>query len=55
MTEDEMVAEAMLNPLSYLWLLFMQNDTTWYDGDILEALDKDPQGSFGTVRQTPPR
>ncbi len=41
-TEDEMIAEAMLNPLSYLWLMFMQNDTISYDGDLLDRLDEDP-------------
>lgn len=41
MSEDEKIAEAMLNPLSYLWLMFMQNDTTWYDGDILDKLGED--------------
>ena len=36
-----LIAEAMLNPLSNLWLLFAQNDTTWYDGDIMDALGED--------------
>ena len=36
-----MIAEALANPLSYLWLLFMQNDTLWVDGDILDTLDED--------------
>ncbi len=40
-TEDEMIAEAMLNPLSYLWLMFMQNDTISYDGDLLDRLGED--------------
>lgn len=39
--KERLVAEAMLNPLSNLWLLFAQNDTTWYDGDILDALGED--------------
>ena len=26
MTEEEKIAEAIANPLSYLWLFFMQND-----------------------------
>jgi len=39
--EEAQIAEAMLNPLSYLWLLFMQNDTVFYDGDTLDALGKD--------------
>jgi hypothetical protein len=35
------IAEALANPLSYLWMAFMQNDTTWYDGDIADALGED--------------
>ena len=37
------IGEAMANPLSYLWLTFMQNDTVWYDGDIADALGEDPK------------
>ncbi|MFB3078037.1 MAG: hypothetical protein ACE1Y4_08505 [Lysobacterales bacterium] len=37
------IAEAMLNPLSYLWLLFMQNDMIWYDGTAMEALGEGSQ------------
>ena len=37
------IGEAMANPLSYLWLLFMQNDIIWYEGDTLDRLDKDPK------------
>ena len=42
------IAEAMANPLSYLWLLFMQNDTIWYEGDALDRLGKSrkPQNTF---------
>lgn len=39
-TEAE-IAEAINNPLSSLWLLFMQNDTKWYSGDLLDALNED--------------
>ena len=35
------IGEAMANPLSYLWLIFMQNDTIWNEGDILDTLNKD--------------
>lgn len=38
MDEQAQIAEALANPLSYLWLIFMQNDTSWYDGDILDRL-----------------
>ena len=41
MDEDAQIAEAMLNPLSYLWLMFMQNDTYSYDGSILDGLGED--------------
>ena len=39
--ELDAIGEAMANPLSYLWLMFMQNDTIWSDGDILDDLDLD--------------
>jgi len=35
------MAEALANPLSYLWLAFIQNDTKWYDGDLLDTLNED--------------
>lgn len=35
------IAEAMLNPLSNLWILFMQNDTISYGGDGLDLLNED--------------
>ena len=38
---DAAIAEAMLNPLSHLWLLFAQNDTIRYEGDKLDALGVD--------------
>ena len=40
-SEMEQIAEALANPLSYLWILFMQNDTIWYDGDLADALGED--------------
>ncbi len=43
MSEQEKIAEALANPLSYLWLLFMQNDVISYDGDILDTLGEDAQ------------
>lgn len=38
----------MANPLSYLWLMFTQNDTITYDGDVADALGEDAktQNSF---------
>ena len=41
MSEEDQIAEALANPLSYLWLMFTQNDTIWYDGDIADALGED--------------
>jgi len=32
------IAEAINNPLSSLWLLFAQNDTKWYGGNLLDTL-----------------
>jgi hypothetical protein len=39
--EMAQIAEALANPLSYLWLLFTQTDTISYDGDVLDALGED--------------
>jgi hypothetical protein len=39
--EMDKIGEAMANPLSYLWLLFTQNDTIWYDGEIAKRLGED--------------
>ena len=39
-TEAE-IAEAINNPLSSLYLLWVQNDTAWFSGDALDALDED--------------
>ena len=37
---EAQIAEMINNPLGELWLLFMQNDTYSYGGDILDKLDK---------------
>jgi len=39
--EMAQLAEALANPLSYLWLLFTQADIVSYDGDVLDALGED--------------
>ena len=39
--EMAQLAEAMANPLSYLWMLFTQVDTISYDGDVLDAIGED--------------
>ncbi len=35
------VGELMANPFSYLWFGMIQNDTYWWDGDLLDFLDED--------------
>ncbi len=40
-TNLDAIGEAMANPLSYLWLMFTQNDTIWYDGDLADDLGED--------------
>ena len=42
------IGEAMANPLSYLWLMFMQNDTIWNQGKALnrQNLDGKAQNVF---------
>lgn len=37
---DEEIAEMINNPLGNLWLMFMQNDTTWVSGDAMDALNE---------------
>ena len=34
------INEMINNPLGELWILFFQNDLTWYDGDALDFLDE---------------
>jgi hypothetical protein len=38
--EQAAIAEALNNPLSSLWIMFTQNDTTWYKGDLVDDLGK---------------
>jgi len=49
---DEEIAEMINNPLGNLWLLFTQNDTVWYEGDILDRLDEDNK-AFNTLLINP--
>ena len=49
--EQAKIAEAMNNPLSSLWLVFMQNDTKWYDGDLLDQLNEDTKLQNTTLIQ----
>lgn len=50
MSLDE-IAELMANPFSYLWFGMVQNDTYWWDGDLLDALDKDKKVMNTTLIQ----
>jgi hypothetical protein len=36
--EQAAIAEALNNPLSSLWIMFIQNDTTLYEGDLVEGI-----------------
>jgi hypothetical protein len=38
---EAQINEMINNPLGELWLLFVQNDTTWYKGDALDFLGED--------------
>ena len=51
MSEQEKIAEALNNPLSHLWLLFMQNDTTWWKGEALDDLNEDTKVMNTTLIQ----
>jgi len=37
---EEEIAEAINNPLSYLYLLWVQNDTMLWSGGLLDKLDE---------------
>jgi len=49
--EQAKIAEALANPLSYLWMTFMQHDMTWYDGDLLDDLNEDSKLMHTTMIQ----
>jgi hypothetical protein len=38
--EQAAIADALNNPLSSLWIMFAQNDTTWFKGDLIDDLGK---------------
>jgi len=48
---EEEIAEAINNPLSYLYLLWVQNDTMWFSGDALDKLDEDDKVMNTTLIQ----
>ncbi len=50
MTVEE-IAELMANPFSYLWFGMIQNDTYWWDGDLLDELDEDKKVMNTTLIQ----
>ena len=45
------INEMMNNPLGNLWMLFVQNDTTWYEGDVLDFLGEDSKVFNTTILQ----
>lgn len=45
------IAEMVANPLSYLWIMQLQNDTAWWKGDLLDDLDEDAKIMNTTVIQ----
>lgn len=45
------IAEAINNPLSHLWLLWVQNDTSWWSGDITDAFGDDDKVMNTTLIQ----
>ncbi len=45
------LGDALANPLSYLWLMFMQNDTQWNSGDLVDKLGDDYKVTNVTVLQ----
>lgn len=49
--ERARIAEALANPLSYLWMAFIQHDMTWYDGDLLDDLNEDSKLMHTTMIQ----
>lgn len=47
----EQIAELMANPFSYLWFGMIQNDTYWWDGDLLDAANEDTKVMNTTMIQ----
>lgn len=47
--DDAAIAAAMLNPLSYLWLLFAQNDLITYDGRAMDRIGESKQLQNSTL------
>lgn len=50
LTRDQ-VAELMANPFSYLWFGVIQNDTSWWKGDLLDLTNQDTKVMNTTLIQ----
>ena len=48
---SEEMGDLVVNPLSYLWIANLQNDTAWWKGDLLDELDEDAKIMNTTVIQ----
>jgi hypothetical protein len=49
--EQAKIAQALANPLSQLWMVFIQHDMTWYDGDLADDLNEDSKLMHTTMIQ----
>ena len=49
--EQAKIAKALANPLSYLWMAFIQHDMIWYDGDLTDDLNEDSKLMHTTMIQ----
>jgi hypothetical protein len=47
----EQIAELISNPLSYLWFGIIQNDTSWWNGKILDTLNESSKVNNTTIIQ----
>lgn len=47
----EQIAELMANPFSYLWFGMIQNDTYWWNGDLLDSMNEDTKVMNTTMLQ----
>ena len=45
------IAELMANPFSHLWFGVIQNDTYWWNGDLLDSMNEDTKVMNTTVIQ----
>jgi CO dehydrogenase/acetyl-CoA synthase gamma subunit (corrinoid Fe-S protein) len=47
----EKIAELIANPLSFLWFGIIQNDTSWWNGKILDDLNESSKVNNTTIIQ----